>query len=87
MLKDNADHKAVNRIFACGPGAMLQQLSRYAMERGIPLEVSLEERMGCGYGACLGCSVWIWDSSPVLKKACWDGPVFDGGKVLWNYEA
>jgi dihydroorotate dehydrogenase electron transfer subunit len=87
MLKDNADHKAVNRIFACGPGAMLQQLSRYAMERGIPLEVSLEERMGCGYGACLGCSVWIGDSSPVLKKACWDGPVFDGGKVLWNYEA
>ncbi len=87
MLKDNMDNEDVNQIFACGPSAMLQQLSRYAMERRIPLEVSLEERMGCGYGACLGCGVWIRDSSPVLKKVCWDGPVFDGGKVLWNYEA
>jgi dihydroorotate dehydrogenase electron transfer subunit len=87
MWKNHADHKDVNQIFACGPAAMLQQLSQYAMKRGIPLEVSLEERMGCGYGACLGCGVWIGDSSPILKKVCWDGPVFDGGKVLWNYEA
>ena len=87
MLKDSKENIEVNQIFACGPTAMLQQLSLYVMERRIPLQVSLEERMGCGYGACWGCRVWISDPSPVSKKVCWDGPVFDGGKVLWEYEA
>ena len=54
------------------------------------LQVSLEARMGCGYGACVGCAVDIRESSPdkaeeiiTRKKVCKDGPVFDGKAVVW----
>jgi dihydroorotate dehydrogenase electron transfer subunit len=42
-------------FFSCGPAAMMKVVSRFAGGQGIPLQVSLEARMGCGYGACMGC--------------------------------
>lgn len=74
--------------FACGPKVMLKNLSAYcgtqitkAHAQGIPIQVSLEERMGCGYGACVGCTC---KTKGGQKKVCTDGPVFLGNEVVWN---
>ncbi|MDR2295247.1 MAG: dihydroorotate dehydrogenase electron transfer subunit [Clostridiales Family XIII bacterium] len=73
-------------FFACGPAPMLRALSRFAGGQGIGLQVSLEERMGCGYGACLGCVVRIAGADGVFtsRRLCLDGPVFDGSEVIWD---
>lgn len=67
-------------IFACGPTPMLQAIKAYALEKGIPCWVSMEERMACGIGACLGCvcrSTEVDGHSHVHnKRVCKDGPVF-----------
>lgn len=67
-------------IFACGPAPMLSAIRSFSMERGIPCYISLEERMACGIGACLGCvkKTTEIDSHSGVKNArvCRDGPVF-----------
>ncbi len=71
-------------IYSCGPKIMLEALSDYAEERGIACQVSLEERMACGIGACVGCVVKIKDGDGwTHKKVCKDGPVFDSREVIW----
>ena len=42
-------------IYACGPTPMLKAIKEYALEKGIECQLSLEERMACGIGACLAC--------------------------------
>jgi dihydroorotate dehydrogenase electron transfer subunit len=73
-------------FFACGPAPMLRSLSRFAGGQGIPLQVSLEERMGCGYGACLGCTCKLAgeEAAVVNRRVCRDGPVFNGSEVIWD---
>lgn len=71
-------------IYSCGPKIMLKFLSMYADENNIRCQVSMEERMACGIGACVGCVVQIkkgdgWE----YKKVCKDGPVFDSKEVCW----
>jgi dihydroorotate dehydrogenase electron transfer subunit len=68
-------------LYACGPHAMLAAVSRIAAEHSIPCYVSMEERMGCGLGACMGCSVPM--KSGGYKRACKEGPVFDARDVEW----
>ena len=70
-------------IMACGPALMLVAVQQIALERGIPCQLSLEERMGCGIGACLGCNVKAVrpDGSWHYKRVCKDGPVFDAKEV------
>ena len=67
-------------IFACGPAPMLSAIRSFSMEREIPCYISLEERMACGIGACLGCvkKTTEIDSHSGVKNArvCRDGPVF-----------
>jgi len=67
--------------YACGPKAMLQKLAAYCKEIKVPVQVSMEERMGCGYGACLGC---VCKTQGGYKKVCCDGPVFLGEDVDWH---
>ena len=68
-------------IFACGPMPMLRGIKAYAEESGIKAYLSLEERMACGVGACLGCicKTREIDHHSQVKNAriCTDGPVFD----------
>ena len=77
-IREN-DLKA-DMIFACGPKPMLRALKAYGLENNIPCYVSMEERMACGVGACLGCvcqSTEVDDHSQVKnKRVCKDGPVF-----------
>ena len=73
-------------VFACGPKIMLKTTFQAAQAAGVPCWVSLEERMGCGLGACLTCATPIRgaDGQKVMKEACKDGPVFRGGEVIWD---
>ena len=66
-----------SQLFACGPLGMLEALD--AMEE-LDAQFSLEARMGCGFGACMGCTI---DTLQGAKRVCADGPVFPGKAVLW----
>ncbi len=73
-------------IYACGPKPMLRGVAQYAAEHDIKCFVSMEERMACGVGACLGCvcqSTEIDNHSHVKnKRVCKDGPVFLSTEVV-----
>ena len=72
-------------ICACGPMPMLRAVKKYAAERGIPAYISLEERMACGVGACLGCVTRTAkvDAHSHVRNAriCTEGPVFEAREV------
>ena len=72
-------------IFACGPTPMLRGIKAYALEHGITAQLSLEERMACGVGACLGCVCKTNEidhhSNVKNKRVCKDGPVFYAEEV------
>ncbi len=70
-------------VYACGPHAMLKAIALLCKEQGIKCEVSLEERMGCGVGACLVCACKaVKDSNEYFAHVCKDGPVFDANQVI-----
>ena len=63
----------------------LKIILNFAKERGIPCQISLEERMACGVGACLGCACRILkDGREVYGHVCKDGPVFSAESVVWE---
>ena len=64
-------------FYACGPVPMLKAVCRMADTDG---QISLEERMGCGFGACMGCSV---ETAAGAKRVCKDGPVFTKEALKW----
>lgn len=72
-------------IYACGPTPMLKALKAYAAENGIECWISLEEKMACGIGACLGCVCHTKDidshSNVRNTRICKDGPVFPAEAV------
>jgi dihydroorotate dehydrogenase electron transfer subunit len=77
----NADH-----WYACGPKPMLQEIAYYSQSIGIDAQLSMEERMGCGFGACLSCTCETRndDGKKQRKKICKDGPVFWGREVFFH---
>lgn len=72
-------------IYACGPMPMLRAVKAYAKERGIECWISLEERMACGIGACLGCVCHSKERDSHTnvnnKRICKEGPVFRAEEV------
>lgn len=82
-IRENALEADV--IFACGPMPMLRAIKAYAAEKKIPAYISLEERMACGVGACLGCVVKTKEvdhhSHVNNARICTDGPVFEADSV------
>jgi len=72
-------------VYACGPNPMMTAVIEACAEHGLPLEVSLETRMGCGIGVCLGCVVPATrpgpEGTPVYHRVCTEGPVFNGEEV------
>lgn len=72
-------------VFACGPLPMLKVVRSMCMEAGVPSQLSLEGKMACGIGACIGCAVPVKDNTgTVYKKVCSDGPVFRGEELAWE---
>ena len=66
-----------DRVYACGPWAMLAVLADIVEKNRISCQVSIETMMGCGMGACLSCVVHTRDPSTPYRHACMDGPVMD----------
>lgn len=70
----------LSAIYACGPRPMLKEIALISKEKNIPAQISLEEHMACGIGACLGCVVNTKDG---YKRVCKDGPVFEAKEIIW----
>ena len=68
-------------FYTCGPEAMLRAVyDKVYKEAGISGQMSFEERMGCGFGACMGCSMKTTDG---YKRICKDGPVLRTEELPW----
>lgn len=65
-------------FYACGPMVMLKAICNAT---GIEGQVSLEERMGCGFGACMGCTIKTQDG---YRRVCKEGPVFRKESLIWD---
>jgi dihydroorotate dehydrogenase electron transfer subunit len=86
-------------IYACGPRPMLKAVARISSAMGVPCQVSMEEKMACGVGVCLGCPVKARTAYSERRTAsvqyaqrttqyeykivCKDGPVFDAKEIAW----
>lgn len=69
-----------DQVFACGPAPMYRSIADQGNIKEKPVQISLEERMGCGVGACYSCTV---KTRKGLKQVCQDGPVFELDDILW----
>ncbi len=72
--------KGKKRIYACGPGGMLEAIDALGRRENIPGQVSLEAPMPCGVGICLGCILPLRDGG--YTRVCREGPVYEIGEVL-----
>lgn len=76
------DNNPCDVIYSCGPTPMLRSIKQIAEKRGIECQLSLEQRMGCGIGACLVCSCeTIFEGTNKYMRVCKNGPVFDSKVV------
>jgi len=71
----------LSTIYACGPKPMLRTIAEISKSRKIPAQISMEEHMACGIGACLGCVIKTKEG---YKRVCKEGPVFDVKEVIWE---
>ena len=84
FLKKDIVEGKIDSIYACGPLPMLRAVRELAIEKSIPCQISLEERMACGLGVCLGCAVKTANSTkeaPEYWHVCKAGPVFQAKDV------
>lgn len=74
-----------SRVFACGPHGMLKAVAAMGQAAGIPVEVSMEQLMACGVGACRGCVVRVRrNGKETYENVCTQGPVFAGTEVVFD---
>jgi dihydroorotate dehydrogenase electron transfer subunit len=71
-------------IYSCGPVEMLKELARAVKSKRVVCQVSLEARMGCGFGACWGCVVKTNDPKTPYQRVCKEGPVFNLKDIVWE---
>jgi len=79
FVTDVLKNESFGYFFACGPMAMLKAIDDET-DRKIGGQLSFEERMGCGFGACMGCSC---ETKYGYKRICKDGPVLERGEIIW----
>lgn len=75
------DYKGIDMIYTCGPEIMMKEVAKYAKNKDISCEVSLENLMGCGIGACLCCVVDTNDHGNI--NTCTEGPIFNTKQLKW----
>ena len=86
-LDEYLKNQGLDLILACGPIPMLKAVAAISVAQDIPAQLSLEQRMGCGVGACLGCAFPVRADTPegyTYKRVCHDGPVFWAQEVLFS---
>ncbi len=81
ITQNSALQKSWQMIYCCGPMPMMKAMASYAMRNNIECEVSLENRMACGVGACLCC---VEDTDKGNVCVCKDGPVFNIKRLKWT---
>lgn len=85
FVEDSLKNKNNDIVYACGPEPMLKSIQEICNLYNVPCQLSLEQRMGCGIGACLVCACKIkcaneWE----YKHICKDGPVFWGREIIFD---
>lgn len=84
LAEEIAENKP-DLVVACGPMVMLKRVAQIAEQNGIECQVSLEQRMACGVGACLVCACkTVRDGKEIHSHVCKDGPVFDSKEVVFE---
>jgi dihydroorotate dehydrogenase electron transfer subunit len=87
VLPEAADRAKAEVVYAAASPSSLERIAAFCLERKLPAQVAIEERMGCGFGLCFTCVV------PVARpdgtgyehlRSCVDGPVFNPARVLWD---
>ena len=97
VLRQMVDDKLALKVYTCGPRSMMGAIARLCRCLGVRCEVSLEARMACGYGVCLGCAVprasgpestgaASLSCPPGYIYACTEGPCVEAGSVDWSEE-
>ena len=81
LLREKVQPQSADFYYACGPRPMLQAVQGLMRTLKIQGELSLEERMACGIGACLGC---VTKTTNGYKRVCRDGPVFPADEVIFD---
>jgi dihydroorotate dehydrogenase electron transfer subunit len=93
VLSDTIERCKTEIIYTCGPHPMLAAVTRVATEHKLPVQVAVEELMGCGYGVCMTCVMPLRrkpkkdepvSEAIVYARSCTEGPVFNGAQVIWN---
>lgn len=79
FVTDALPKESYDSFYVCGPTAMLEAVD-HAIPQGIPGQFSFEERMGCGFGACMGCTCKTKYGN---KRICKDGPVLEREEIIW----
>lgn len=74
----------IDEIFTCGPVPMMKAVAEVAKKYGVPCQVSMEEKMACGIGVCLGCACKTKEG---YKTVCSSGPVFNAEDINWGQPA
>ena len=83
-LEKDIEDKKIEYIYACGPLPMLKAIRNLSIEKNIPCQISLEEKMACGLGVCLGCAVKkanTENDKTEYTYVCRNGPVFNAKSV------
>ncbi len=85
-VSEETEKKKYDVIYACGPKAMLKSIKEFGEEKGIEVELLMEERMACGMGACLVCTCKVKSNEDEWKyvRTCKEGPVFNSKEVIFD---
>ena len=81
LIPDFLEPEHYTAVCACGPEPMLKVVAAKCSAVGVPCFVSLERRMACGVGACLGCTVYTVNGN---RRCCADGPVFNAKELIFD---
>jgi dihydroorotate dehydrogenase electron transfer subunit len=81
LITDDIDEFDVDRVYICGPAIMMQKAYELYKDMKCDIFVSVERRMACGIGACLGCNIVTKNGN---KKVCSDGPVFNAKDIFYE---
>jgi len=85
ILEEEIKSSSIDMIYACGPLPMLKRIKEISINAGIACELSVEEIMGCGVGACLGCAIKLVDGDDwKYGHVCKDGPVFKAKSIIFE---
>lgn len=85
LLEQRIAEQKPDLVYTCGPNIMMRKVAAIAEKNGIPCQVSMEQRMGCGIGACLvcACKTKKGEDDYGFSHVCKDGPVFWSTDVIW----